>query len=49
MERGTDHGLVAEPRSLVHANAPAKLQRGHIRVMAKPSQINKLFVSFSAR
>jgi hypothetical protein len=30
-------------------NAPAKLQRGHIRVAAKPQQINKPFVSFSVR
>jgi len=30
-------------------NAPAKPRRGHIRVMAKPSQINKPFVGFSVR
>ena len=30
-------------------NAPAKLQRGHIRVIAKRSQFNKPFDSFSVR
>jgi hypothetical protein len=30
-------------------NAPAKLQRGHIRVLAKRAQFNKPFVSFSVR
>ena len=30
-------------------NAPAELQKGHIRVMAKPSQFNKPFGSFSVR
>ena len=30
-------------------NAPAKLQRGHIRVIAKRSQFNKTFDSFSVR
>ena len=31
------------------SNAPAKPRRGHTRVMAQPSQINKPFVGFSVR
>ena len=35
--------------SIWPSNAPAKLQRGHIRVMPKASQFNKPFDSFSVR
>jgi hypothetical protein len=34
---------------VLQPNARAKPRRGHIRVMAQPSQINKPFIGFSVR
>jgi hypothetical protein len=61
MQETAQHAPTRDPRTrpvtsastslmLMHPpNAPAKPQGSHIRVMAKPSQINKSLVGFSVR